>query len=275
MVFGFIGKMIFDKKSQNRMMNQMSTIEESQTNMYQLFENEIKALQQGPFEAGMIYLEDAKKEHRSAKETNQLIEQAKKEFISSCGILKAKQEKAPIDLYSLGVTQSYIAMSWLMLNKPYDAKDYMADAVKTLSDAEISFRNEIQAISKIIPALQHSQGSFVNLLMDGQIKKAWERFSESDGYEQQRKKLPSYTQKLGKYRQSLNELTSYKNEMVELKLQIDNNIEENEKKKELSKNVAIGVKDIAVGAIQNDKVKELASIDNVKKIGGLFARKNK
>lgn len=274
MVLKYLVK-VFEKKDQNRLMNQMGALEETQTNMYQLFENEIKALQQGPFEAGMIYLVDAKKEYRTAKETNGLIEQAKKEFISSCGILKAKQEKTPIDLYSLGVTQSYIAMSWLMLNKPYDAKDYMADAVKTLSEAEISFRNEIHAISKIIMALQANQGTFLDLLADGQVLKAWERFSEKDGYEQQRRKLPGYNQKLRKYRQSLDELTNYKNEMIEFKRQIDHHIEENEKKKAMPKNVALGVKDIAMGTMQNEKLKEMATIDNVKKIGGFFARKNK
>ncbi|MFJ8235033.1 hypothetical protein ACIQ34_04705 [Ureibacillus sp. NPDC094379] len=273
-MFGLIFGSVFRKKDQNQLINKMNTLEENQVSIYQLFENEIKALQQGPFETGMLYLQDAKKEHRTEKDAEQLIEQARKEFMSSCGILKGKKDMLPIDLHYLGVTQSYVAMCWLMLNKPLDAQDYIEDSIKTLNDAEIKFREENQVISNVISSIEQSEYNYLDLLKKGEIKTIWNRYTEADGYNEQKKKLPRYRSKLENYRKALGETSTYKAEMIEIRGQILENVQKLETSKAKKQELIDGLKDTTVKMITNEKVNELVTVENIKKIGSFFKKKN-
>ncbi|WP_316569237.1 hypothetical protein [Neobacillus sp. YIM B06451] len=124
------------------LLKELVNLEKQQGQVLESLHHNIEALQIGPFHSGMACLWDAKKEHRTNRERYELVQQAKQHFITSLGIYEAKPYKNYKDLFVLGYIQSYIAVSWALLGKVEDSKDWLSLSKESLQDS-LSQQNEL------------------------------------------------------------------------------------------------------------------------------------
>lgn len=82
--------MYTESKNKVEIVNKLLTLEKEQAKLFDMFEQELKAIQQGPFYVGLTYLEEANEPHRSKKDSLKMQKDALSEFMKVYGVQRAK-----------------------------------------------------------------------------------------------------------------------------------------------------------------------------------------
>lgn len=258
---GSIMKMTVDKKRHTELVSKMQLLEKQQYEMFDMFVNEIQALQHGPFHVGITYLDDARKEHRTFLERNSLLKKAKDEFIRARGNLQGKRTRTAFDDYFIGFIESYISITWLMLEKPYDAEEWMEKSVRVLAEAQLRFDTEITILRNEIRSIEFETERYEKSLNDSIFDSILDFFFGDVSIAEKRRRLPECKRLVDQYQVSIKQTNVYKNEMSQLLEEIRGDIEEKnrknvegQKKIELLKGQVLDVVDLVNVAKNEPKI---------------------
>ncbi|MFC7685774.1 hypothetical protein [Ureibacillus sp. GCM10028918] len=206
-----------DKKE---IVNKLIKLEAEQTRLFDMFANEIKAIQDGPFYVGLTYLEEAREDHRDAKDSKRMLKDALQEFIKAYGIQRAKIRKTAFDIHFMGFVQSYISITWLMLDSPKDAQNWIEKSIVALQEGQRLFKNDLANLNQEISAIQIESNRYDRKVNDSMIHAGLDFFFGNESLEMKKRKIPEYRNLVSRYSRAQTESNKYMLEMQDLQKQI-------------------------------------------------------
>lgn len=144
-------------KNRQAVIGQLVSVERKQVELFDMFEDAVSALQEGPFHAGLVYVEEAAMAHKSKKQERELLEKALHTFVEAYGIQRAKKKPSPLDVYFSGYIQSYIGITYLLIKSPIDAYNWLTKSTETLNASQKLLKSDIREINIALNALIKSQ----------------------------------------------------------------------------------------------------------------------
>jgi len=231
---------IKEKKQREEMLDRLINLEGGQTKLFNTFEKEIKTIQEGPFYIGLTYLERSKDDHRNLEESEEMLRNALKEFIKAYGVQRAKTEIKAFDSYFKGFIQSYISITWLMLESPNDAKIWIDKSMVSLQEAQTLFRHEIAVFKREILDFQSENNEHDRKMNDSIIYAGLDFVFGNESLDINKKKVNDHTVSINHYSKAQSESYKFMNEMKELSKQIEHDlltIKHRESKEEIKSTV--------------------------------------
>lgn len=157
-VINSVRTFVLSQHRHNEVMTLMKHLIDVQDKQIRLIENisrDINALKKGPFYSGKILLLDASKPYRTIEERKEIIKEAKSKFIESLGILEATEDKSYQHFLEIGFVKLYVGFTWLLLEKKYDALDWIENSLDSLRKSlqraklqEVKYRNQLSSHQK-------------------------------------------------------------------------------------------------------------------------------
>lgn len=255
--------------------NKLISLEQEQAKLFDMFANEIKAIQEGPFYTGLTYLEEAAAEHRTKKEELTMLKSASEQFIKAYGIQRAKLRKTAFDVHFIGFIQSYISITWLMLDSPKDALNWMEKSVESLQKGQELFEKDIIGLNQEIRSIESQSAAYNRKLSDSYVAAGFDFFFGNATLEEKKRQLPKYRGLVTRYSTAKKESAAYLLEMKELKVQINTEVEAYENAKNQVQNKVTGLLTSAT-QLQNEKINKtleaLPVAEKVNNIKGVFGK---
>jgi len=205
----------------NDVIDKLVNLESEQTKMFNMFEDEIRAIQEGPFYIGLTYLEHSRDDHRSLVDSEEMLKNALKEFIKAFGIQRAKTKNTAFDVHFKGFLQSYISITWLLLESPNDAKTWIDKSISSLQEGQKLFQHDIANLRREILAIQSEDNEHNRMMNDSIIYAGLDFFYGNDSLVAKKQYIPQYTALVEQYSFAQSESYKYLNEMYELSKQIE------------------------------------------------------
>lgn len=207
-----------ERKNRRAMISQLVSVERKQEELFDIFEREVAAIQEGPFHAGLVYLEEAAMIHKSKKQEKELLEKALHTFIEAYGIQRAKKKPSPLDVYFAGYIQSYIGITYLLTKSPIDAHNWLTKSTETLSTSQQLFKADIKEINSALNALLKSQEDETMLIKIAVFMGILNENVELD-------EIPKYKERVARYSKAQVESESYLTAMEQLRVQVKEELE--------------------------------------------------
>ena len=208
-------------KEKKEIVDKLIKLEAEQAQLFDMFTNEIKAIQEGPFYVGLTYLEQAMDDHRSQKDSKKMVASALKEFIKAYGVQRAKFTKTAFDVHFTGFIQSYISITWLMLDSPQDAKNWIEKSIVSLQEGQRLFKDDISNLKVEISEIELEEDQHNRKLNDSVVYAGLDFFFGNASLAEKKRKLPEYHALVNRYSKAQSESHKYMLEMQELHKQID------------------------------------------------------
>ena len=219
------GRLYTGSLEKKEMVNKLISLEREQAKLFDMFANEIKAIQEGPFYTGLTYLEEAAEEHRTKKDEMKMVKSALEQFIKAYGIQRAKLKKTAFDIHFIGFIQSYISITWLMLNSPKDALNWMEKSIVSLQKGQKLFANDIEGLNQEIRAIELEGRAYDRKVSESYVAAGLDFFFGNKSLEGKKQQLPKYRNLVSRYSLAKKESKSYLEEMVILKSKIEEEID--------------------------------------------------
>ena len=214
-----------DKKKEkffrDEVINKLVKLESEQTRMFNMFADEIRAIQDGPFYTGLTYLEHARNEHRSLDDSEEMLKNALKEFINAFGIQRAKTKNTAFDVHFQGFLQSYISITWLLLGSPNDAKIWIDKSISSLQEGQKLFHNDITNLKREILAIQSEDHEHNRMMNESIMYAGLDFFFGDNSLAIKKQYIPQYSALVEQYSYAQSESCKYLNEMYELSKQVE------------------------------------------------------
>ncbi|WP_214893917.1 hypothetical protein [Exiguobacterium sp. H66] len=208
-------------QQKKEMASKLIELEAAQTRLFDMFTNEIKAIQEGPFYVGLTYLEQANDDHRSPRESKKMVKNALQEFIKAYGVQRAKFRKTAFDVHFTGFIQSYISITWLMIDSPKDAKNWIEKSIVSLQEGQRLFKDDISNLKAEILEIQLEEDQHNRKLNDSVVYAGLDFFFGNASLAEKKRKLPEYNALVDRYSKAQSESHKYMLEMEELHKGID------------------------------------------------------
>jgi hypothetical protein len=126
-------------------LGQLYAVQQQQTKLLKSIQRDVKALVEGPYNAGVTHLEDAQKKHRTFEERRSLIIKARDKFV------EARGNQQNLDPFYRAIVEREIGLCWFLCGSWIDAKDWFersfASANQALMDEKASFDKKDIALS--------------------------------------------------------------------------------------------------------------------------------
>lgn len=197
-----------------KILKELLKLEKEQENIFSTLKEETRIIQQSSFYAGLIYLEEASEVHRDSENQKELIKAALYEFLRAYGVQQAKTEKTTFDMNFSGFVQSYIGITYLLLNLQKDALKWIDRSLATLGNTHRLLKKDIIDLKhKLNSPKILSPGDFIlNPMLIGfkavssprptvNLKKDY--ITRIDEYRYMRQKIKSYLEDLKKLKAHL------------------------------------------------------------------------
>jgi len=261
-------------KQKKETVNKLIDLEAEQARLFDMFENEIKAIQEGPFYVGLTYLEQSVDDHRSPKDSKKMLKNAFQEFIKAYGVQRAKFRKTAFDIHFTGFIQSYISITWLMLDSPKDAKNWIEKSIVSLQEGQRLFADDISNLTTEISGILLEEDTYNRKLNDSIVYAGLDFFFGNTTLEEKKQKLPEYNALVARYSKAQSESYKYMIEMTELNKQIEVELLTYEESKNEATNKMKGLIGSVSGLVNssNDEtIKELpVKIEKTNRMVGVF-----
>ena len=255
--------------------DKLISLEQEQAKLFDMFANEIKAIQEGPFYTGLTYLEEAAAGHRSKKEELMMLKSASEQFIKAYGIQRAKLKKTAFDVHFIGFIQSYICITWLMLDSPKDALNWMEKSVESLQKGQELFTQDIAGLYREIRSIESESAAYNRAVSDSFIMSGFDFFFGNTSLEEKKRQLPKYRNLVSRYSVAKEESASYLQEMTDLKVKIHTEVDSYEEAKNQLQNKVTGLLTSAT-QLPNETINKtldaLPVAAKVNDIKGVFSR---
>ena len=261
-------------KQKKEIVNKLIDLETEQARLFDMFENEIKAIQEGPFYVGLTYLEQSVDDHRSPKDSKKMLKHALQEFIKAYGVQRAKFRKTAFDIHFTGFIQSYISITWLMLDSPKDAKNWIEKSIVSLQEGQRLFTNDISNLTTEISGILLEEDTYNRKLNDSIVYAGLDFFFGNVTLEEKKRKLPEYNALVARYSKAQSESCKYMIEMTELNKQIEIELLTYEESKNEATNKVKGLIGSVSGLVNlsnEETIKEApVKIEKTSRVAGVF-----
>lgn len=250
-------------KNRRAVISQLVSVERKQDELFDMFEDAVSALQEGPFHAGIAFLEEAAMTHKSKKQERELLEKALYTFVEAYGIQRAKKKPSPLDVYFAGYIQSYIGITYLLTKSPIDAYNWLTKSTETLSVSQQLLKADIRELNITVNELLKSQQGETML----------EKITTFMGMADENvelKEVPKYKKRVEIYVKVLVESEDYLTAMEQLRDQVKQELDSKEQLQQLGdkfSNLLLTTK--------NKSAEVLAIEESSKKVKGFFSNSKK
>jgi len=144
-----------------------------------------------------------------------MVASALKEFIKAYGVQRAKFTKTAFDVHFTGFIQSYISITWLMLDSPQDAKNWIEKSIVSLQEGQRLFKDDISNLKMEISEIELEEDQHNRKLNDSVVYAGLDFFFGNASLAEKKRKL------VNRYSKAQSESHKYMLEMQELHKQID------------------------------------------------------